>query len=128
MTDAFITASELPPDGRARPLVPRTFSDKSWRNFRLEQERELLAMIAGEPTVRQRTVIETLIVLKFNAYRRAKEARQLSGREAREAAREARQDWSEFHKRLAEFERSLAKPAPVRAPPNLTEHLARRRS
>jgi hypothetical protein len=136
MSEALITAPELPADGRnrdwtTRPLVPRSFSDKSWRNFRLENERKYLAMVPGEPTVRQRTVIEALIVLEFNAYKRSKEARQLSGREAREAAREARQDWSEFHKRLADFERSLAPKAPPASkakpgPPQLTleQHLA----
>jgi hypothetical protein len=107
-------------------VVPRSFSAKSWRNFHLELERHYLAMLPGHPTVRQRADIEAMILLEFNAHQRGKEARRLTGREAREAAREARADWSEYHKRLADFERSVAKAPQSARPPSLAEHLARR--
>jgi hypothetical protein len=112
------TSPRSPARSQTRALVPRSFSDKSWRNFHLDQSREYLALIPGNPTVRQLATIEAMVLLKFNAHKRGKEARRLTGREAREAAREARADWSEYHKRLADFERTLAKaPQPASMPP-----------
>ena len=108
--------------------VPLSFSNQSWKRFRLNCEHIFLAMIPDAPTLKQRMAIETMITLAFNARKQEKLARKLNGREATEAMRLTTQNWAEFHRQLSDFERTLSKSAaaalpPSKPPPSLDQHL-----
>ena len=108
-----------------RPPVPRTFSHKSWKHYRLSVERYYRSKISGEPTVDQLETIAGIAEALFNAYKQGAEARRSTGRESREAACAADKHRYTFTKLLDKLERSLAAKAPAasKTEPSLNQHL-----
>jgi hypothetical protein len=95
--------------------ISRRFSQRGWWSFSRDRRRQYLTRIEGLPGIEQANRIDALVSLEWIALRNEREALDLVGREAREAAREARNARGLMLKALNDFERELRRP-PAKPP------------
>jgi hypothetical protein len=90
-------------------LMPRVFSRPAWYRFSRDRRRQYLAQLAARPSNEQAARIDTLVRLEWSALRAESQNTLVGDREGREHRRL-------FDRLLADFERSLPKPAPKQSP------------